>query len=237
LSVFWASRGALDLHLATGDAAYLGLARRCFAPLRLLQQVFDNPRLSIDTFGGFASMNADAEFNDARQGLFAPLFFDFYRATGEPEFFERGVATLKACFTTMLIEANSKIAPGNLVHFRPIDRGAILENYGHTGRDEVTSGYLSPDWGCGTSLYAVGLSLADHGQVYVDAPRGRAWGLDRCLAHFVSAADGEVAIEVDPCDHQRLEIVVSAPTQRLLVNGRPAEAVAADARRFVARFA
>jgi hypothetical protein len=234
-SMFWAARAALDLHFAERDAASLATARRCVDRLSMQQQAFANPRLSLDSFGGFGVMNADAEFNDARQGVFAPLYFDMHRATGEAAMFARGVAALRACFTTMLVEENRAVAPGNMKNFRPSDRGAILENYAHVGRDEVTAGYLSPDWGCGTALYASGLAFREWGQAFADPANAQAFALDRCRARFVSYDGGVVAIEAASDELTELEIVVAVPVKELLVNGRPAAPVDKTGRRFRAR--
>jgi len=225
LSMYWAARACLDFHLAEGDAAVLALGRRILDRLSLFQQVVDHPRVSIDTFGGFAVMNADAEFNDARQGLFAPLYLDYYAATGQPELFERGVAALRASYTTMLAEEQRAVASGNLRHFREADRGAVLENYGHSGRDEMTNGYLSPDWGCGTALYASGLAFRNYGQVYLDLDREAVFGLDLCRARLDKVGRGTVRLSVRGEVGGSLEIVVRDSAhrlRRLWVNGRPA---------------
>ncbi|NLH51085.1 MAG: hypothetical protein GX444_21115 [Myxococcales bacterium] len=228
LSMYWAACAALDVYLATEDEKWLSLAERLTGRLSQFQQVFDHPRLSIDTFGGFAVMNADAEFNDARQGLFVPLYFDLYRATRRPEMLERALAALRASFTTMLAEEMQPVAPGNLIHLRPRDRGAILENYGHTGRDEMTAGYLSPDWGCGTALYAAGMTYRQFGQVYVDLERERVWALDRCAAALVSFADGRLRLTIESAERAGWRIAVDDPGHRLrelIVNDRPARPV------------
>ncbi|MCC6159548.1 MAG: hypothetical protein IT350_15970 [Deltaproteobacteria bacterium] len=158
MSIYWAARAALDLADAWPEG--LRLARTLAARLCLFQQPHNIPRLRYEAFGGFACMNTDAELSDARQGLFVPLLADLFRATGDDEFRARALAALRACYSLMLIEDNARIAPGNIARFRASDRGAIVENYGHTGRDEPTAGYLSPDWGCGTSLYALGMLRA-----------------------------------------------------------------------------
>lgn len=224
--MYWAAQACLDLYLATDDVDMLDLGRRCLDRLSMFQQAFDHPELSLDVFGGFGVMNADGEFNDARQGLFAPLYMDYYLATGEPELFKRGVAALRSCFTTMLTEHHYGIAPGNMKHFRPQDRGAILENYAHVGRDQVTSGYLSPDWGCGTALYASGLAFRKFGQVFVDAPNKKAFGIDRCNARYRSLRRGVLSIEVSGSDLGEIEIVVRDPGKRVVklsVNGKQAK--------------
>lgn len=225
LSMYWAARACLDFHLAQDDPQILALGRRILDRLSLYQQVYDHPRVSIDTFGGFAVMNADAEFNDARQGVFAPLYLDYYAATGEAELFERGVAALRAGYTTMLTPEQERVAPGNLRHYRESDRGAILENYGHSGRDEMTNGYLSPDWGCGTALYASGTTFSHYGQVYLDLDRQAAFGIDLCHARMESSARGIVRLAVEGEATDRLEIVVhdaAGRLRQLWVNGRRA---------------
>jgi hypothetical protein len=246
LAMYWAARAGIDLFLATGDAtggapggaAALAFGRACLDRLSLFQQVADHPHIAIDTFGGFGVMNADGEWNDARQGVFVPLYLDFHRATREPELMDRAIAALRASFTTMLTPEHKAVAPGNFLRYRESDRGAILENYGHTGRDEMTPGYFAPDWGCGTALYALGFALADAGQVYVDAANGRAFGIDLCSARFVRRDGDVVVIEVAGADRDALEIVLDDPTgavARLVVGGREAERVAGSPMRFRAR--
>ena len=235
LSMYWAARTCLDLHAASGMQRHLDLARKIIARLSSFQQAFDNPRLSMDTFGGFSVMNADAEFNDARQGLFVSLYQDMYQATGDSEYFERGVAALRACYTTMLTEENREVAPGNMLRFRPSDRGSVLENYGHTGHDEASAGYLSPDWGCGTSLYASGLALKNFGQVFVDVKEKIAFGTDRCTARFIKATEDLCQIEINDPDGKSLDIVLAdnpGRNKKLLVNGQSASKVSGKKNRF-----
>jgi len=239
LSIYWATRAYLDLHLKTGEMEYLKQSRRFISRLNMFQQVFDHPQASMDTFGGFSVMNADGEFNDARQGLFVPLYLDMYKATREPEMFERAIAALRACFTTMLVEDHYAIAPGNMKNFRPSDRGSILENYGHTGRDEVTSGYLSPDWGCGTSLYASGYAFRNFGQLYVDVKNAIAFGVDQILVRHMSIRDENVIIETEEGDHAKLEIVLDDPdnqVQRVIVNQIQADKMGEKENRFLVQF-
>ncbi len=233
LSMYWAAQAALDLHKTGKQPEALTMARRYLARVSMFQQVWDTPRLSINTLGGFGVMNADAEFNDARQGLFAPLYLATYRATGEAEFFERGVAALRSCYTTMLCEANHAVAPGNMIFYRDLDCGSILENYGHQGWDAITSGYLSPDWGCATALYASGLTFRHHGQIFVDVTRRQAFGIDGCQARFVSAKGKNATIEVSGPIETELVVVVepAGAVNKLLVNGE--EATAGEAGRFV----
>jgi len=227
LGMYWTARAALDLWQAEGDAWWLSLARRTLGRLSLYQQVWDHPRVSIDTFGGFAVMNADAEWNDARQGVFAPLYFDAFGATGEREFFERGMAALRACYTTMLVEEHRSVAPGNLRRFHERHRGSIVENFGHSGRDEATNGYLSPDWGGGTSLYASATAFAQYGDIYVNAKTGDVFALDLCTVQPRSIDADTVRLAVRDLHRNTLELVVEHgdPNVRVLINGQEADAV------------
>jgi len=226
LGMYWTARAALDLWVVEGDGRWLGLARRALGRLSLYQQVWDHPRVSIDTFGGFGVMNVDAEWNDARQGLFAPLYLDMYRATGEPEFFERGLAAMRACYTTLLAEEHREVAPGNLRRFHARNQGAVVENFGHSGRDEAANGYLAPDWGGGTSLYASGTARALFGDAYVNAASGQVFSLDLFAVRALEVGPAAVRLEVrDPPGHAlRLVVDNARPETRLWVNGREAGA-------------
>jgi hypothetical protein len=228
LGMYWTARSALDLWQAEGDEQWLTLARRALGRLSLYQQVWDHPGVSIDTFGGFAVMNADAEWNDARQGVFAPLYFDIYRATGEREFFERGLAAVRACYTTMLVEEHRTVATGNMLRrFHPRHIGSIVENYGHSGRNEATNGYLAPDWGGGTSLYASATAHAGFGDVYVNVETGDAFALDLCTVKPLTIDPHTILLEVRSPDRTPLELVVdhAHPGARVRINGREADFV------------
>jgi hypothetical protein len=174
MCVLWTAAAFLHLFRACGEDRYLEAGRRALDRLLAYHQVWGPPFLSIDVFGGFASQNTDAEWNDARQGLIAPLLIDYYHATGEPEYFERGIATLRACFTTMYLGREP------YVPLRPSVLGGIEENYAHFGYDVPTPGYLMLDWGAGSSLYAAARILPRHGHVFVDVQAGRAFGIDGC---------------------------------------------------------
>ncbi|MEW6555120.1 MAG: hypothetical protein AB1384_12645 [Actinomycetota bacterium] len=218
MCVFWTAAAFLHLFQACGEDRYLEAGRRALDRLLAYHQVWGPPFLSIDAFGGFASQNTDAEWNDARQGLIAPLLIDYYHATGEPEYFERGIATLRACFTTMYLGREP------YVPLRPSVLGGIEENYAHFGYDVPTPGYLMLDWGAGSSLYAAARILSRHGQVFVDVRAGRAFGIDGCR---VTAYEREgdtlhLRIESQLPGARELRIVCEhdgAPL-RLTVNGR-----------------
>ncbi|HEY6460385.1 MAG TPA: hypothetical protein VIY73_09545, partial [Polyangiaceae bacterium] len=92
LSIAWCAEAFLLASRATGDLAWLRLARRCVDELSLYQAVWDPAFLPAPSHGGFGVMNADSEWNDARQSLFAPLYLELGRETGDRELVERGVS-------------------------------------------------------------------------------------------------------------------------------------------------
>jgi hypothetical protein len=218
MCVFWTAAAFLQLYRACGEERYLEAGRKALDRLLAYHQVWNPPFLSIDVFGGFASQNTDAEWNDARQGLIAPLLIDYYHATGEAELFERGVATLRACFTTMYLGREP------YVPLRPSVLGGIEENYAHFGYDVPPPGYLMLDWGAGSSLYAAARILARHGHVYVDAATGRAFGIDGCA---VGACEREGdTLRLNIASHlpgpREIRIVCehAGPPLRLVVNDK-----------------
>jgi hypothetical protein len=226
MCMYWTAAAFLQLYLACGEQRYLQAGRKALDRLLAYHQVWDPPFLSIDVFGGFASQNTDAEWNDARQGLIAPLLIDYYHATGEPELFERGIATLRACFATMYLGREP------YVPMRPSVRGGIEENYAHFGYDVPTPGYLMLDWGAGSSLYAAARILARHGQVYVDLPAGRAFGIDGCVVKEYRRDKG--ALHLSIASHlpgrRDLKLVFKdegRPLQ-LVINGREAGTFASE---------
>ncbi len=227
MCVLWTAAAFLHLHRASGEERYLDAGRKALDRLLAYHQVWNPPFLSIDVFGGFASQNTDAEWNDARQGLIAPLLVDYYHATGEPEYFERGIATLRACFTTMYLGS------GPYVPLRPSVLGGIEENYAHFGYDVPTPGYLMLDWGAGSSLYAAARILPRHGHVFVDVSAGRAFGIDGCRVDAYERDGNTLRLSV--ASHlpgpRMLRIVCEhdGGPLRLLVNGQDIGSLDAEA--------
>jgi hypothetical protein len=52
----------------------------------------------VNVFGGFAVMNCDGEWIDARQSLFAELIMEYGKVLGVSEYTERGLAAMRASF-------------------------------------------------------------------------------------------------------------------------------------------
>jgi hypothetical protein len=185
LSIFWTAEALLASYRATHDERYLRWGVRTLDELSMFQQVWQPPFIHVPALGGFGVMNFDGEWNDARQSLFAELFMDYYVETGEAQYFERGIAALKASFVMMYCPENpdvkalwEKVWP----FFGPADYGFTMENYGHGGatsrEGEGMGEFTIYDWGNGAAAEARNGVLDRYGDVYVDRTRGRAFGID-----------------------------------------------------------
>ena len=185
-SMFWTAEALLAAYRATGRASYLDWGRRTLDELSMAQQVWQPPFIHVPALGGFGVMNADGEWNDSRETLFAELFLDFYRETGDPVCFERGVAALMSGFVMMYCPENPVVkAMWEKVYpwFGPEDYGFTMENYGHGGRTSAEGEgmglFTIYDWGNGAAAEAAMRILDHYGQVFIDRARGRAFGLDK----------------------------------------------------------
>jgi hypothetical protein len=196
LCIFWTAELMRELAESTGGKKYLDFGRRAADLMLMWQQVWAPPYLSIDAFGGFGVMNTDGEWNDARQSAFAECLAGYYELTGEREYFERAVAALRASFTTMLVPENRKVARGNLGMLLEKDEGATYENYAHLGFDRRVPGYVMFDWGSGGACESAARMTHRYGDVYADAARGHAFGIDFCTVEKFSAATDRVDLKI-----------------------------------------
>jgi hypothetical protein len=184
-SMFWTAEALLASYRATGEARYLEWGRRTLDELAMLQQVWQPPFIHVPALGGFGVMNADGEWNDSRETLFAELFLDYYCETGDRDLFERGVSALRSGFVMMYCPENPKVkAMWEKVYpwFGTADFGFTMENYGHGGKTsaagEGMGSFTIYDWGNGAAAEAANRVFDHYGQVYADRRRGRAFGLD-----------------------------------------------------------
>ncbi len=186
LSMFWTAEALLATFRTTNEPRYLEWGRRTLDELSMGQQVWQPPFIYVPALGGFGVMNCDGEWNDSRQTLFAELFLDYYCQTGEPTYFERGVAALKSGFIMMYCPENPTVrAMWEKVYpwFGPKDYGFTMENYGHGGRTspegEGMGVFTIYDWGNGAAAEAA-MRIGDHyGHVYIDRQRELAFGIDK----------------------------------------------------------
>nr|MDO8135961.1 hypothetical protein [Candidatus Njordarchaeum guaymaensis] len=197
LSLWWATEMYAKLYEAAGNEEYLHIGTRLLDILCLYQQVWSPPYLSFYAFGGFGVMNSDAEWNDARESAFAPTLMKYYTLTGEEEYFQRGVAALRASFALMVIPEHKEIAPGNLTTMKTKDYGATYENYGHLGDDRKIPGQIHFDWGSGSSASAAAYVERRYGDVFVDGKRSKGFGINGCIVDRVTVRGGRiVSIEI-----------------------------------------
>lgn len=168
LSMFWTAEALLAAYRATGHRPYFEWGRRTLDELSMAQQVWQPPFIYVPALGGFGVMNSDGEWNDSRETLFAELFLDYHKETGEPAYLERGVAALRAGFVMMYCPENPAVkAMWEKVYpwFGPEDYGFTMENYGHGGRTspegEGMGVFTIYDWGNGAAAEAA-MRILDH---------------------------------------------------------------------------
>ncbi len=194
-SMFWTAQALLAAYRATGEQRYLEWGRRTLDELSMCQQVWKPPFIYVPALGGFGVMNCDGEWNDARQSLFAELFMEYYKETGDSALFERGIAALEAGFIMMYCPENPTVkAQWERVYefFGPEDYGFMMENYGHCGKTsaegEGMGTFTIYDWGNGAAAEARN-RIRDHfGDVYIDRARQRGFGIDSVKVDY---DDGE----------------------------------------------
>ena len=175
LSMFWTAEALLAAYRATGERRYLDWGRRTLDELSMFQQVWQPPFIYVPALGGFGVMNSDGEWNDSRETLFAELFLDYGKATGEPAYAERGTAAVEAGFVMMYCPENPAVkAMWEKVYpwFGPADYGFTMENYGHGGRTspegEGMGVFTIYDWGNGAAAEAA-MRILDHSSQMVPA--------------------------------------------------------------------
>lgn len=187
-SPFWCAEAFLKAYHLLQDPHYLALGRRCLDELSLYQQVWEPPTIPAPTHGGFGVMNADGEWNDARQSLFAPVYLAYYRATGDRDYFERGVSALRASFAMMYCPENGEVkAAYERQHpfFGPESYGFMMENIAHGGPGPNPIGpFTIFTWGNGAALEAASKVRDGYGDIYLDADRRQAFGVDGCTVRF-----------------------------------------------------
>lgn len=161
LSMFWTAGALLAAYERTHERHYLEWGQRTLDELMMTQASWQPPYIYVDAVGGFGVMNADAEWNDARQSLFAPLILDYARCMRSSEYRERGLAALNASFQMMYCPENPRAKiqwEKAWPFFGPCDYGFTMENYGHGGvtgpQGEGMGEFTIYDWGNGAAAEA-----------------------------------------------------------------------------------
>ena len=167
LSMFWCAEAFLAGYHMTGDNHTLDIGRRCLDELSLYQQVWDPPFIPAPCHGGFGVMNADGEWNDARQSLFAPIYLDYYRATGDTEYFERAVAAIRSSFAMLYCPENEEVRKQyerRYNFFGPESYGFMMENISHGGPgSEPIGSFTIPTWGNLSALATASWAIEQFG--------------------------------------------------------------------------
>ena len=127
----------------------------------MTQASWQPPTMYVPVLGGFGVMNADGEWLDARQSLFAEIIIRYGIELGVGEYVQRGLAALRASFVMMYCPENPGVkALWEKTHpfFGPEDYGFTMENYAHGGRTspegEGMGVFTIYDWGNGAAAEA-----------------------------------------------------------------------------------
>jgi hypothetical protein len=225
LCIYWSAEGLKELYKITNKREYLEAGAHVLSILSLFQQVWNQPYMHFNTFGGFCSQNADAELSDARQGLFIRTYMEYYLLTGKHEYMERAIATLRASWAMQLLREYEDQCPGNLKGISTldgIDRGCVCENYGHSGHDLRIPGYIMFDWGVGTCISATAYAKKHFGDLFLDFKEQAAWGLDGILVRASEFATKIIHLTIEKLPTKNTFIIkardVPSPEIELIIN-------------------
>jgi hypothetical protein len=197
----------LAAYRATGDARYLAKGQSLLDYLLLYQQCWTNPvlkALSCPTMllGGFTTQNSDAEWSDARQSQCGNILLDYYRATGNVEYLERGVAALRAQFP---------VSPS--------------ENWAHCGYGGGNRSVSSFHWGQGSGMAGIEIDEDFLRDAVVDVAAGRSVGVNGLNLTQCTVRDGRIELKLfSPFVWHRQPTIVFHRAERnrryrLIVNG------------------
>jgi hypothetical protein len=131
-------------------------------------------------------MNADGEWNDARQAVFAPILCAYGVALGDLALFERGVAAARAAFTLLYCPEHPEVRrayEAQHPHFGPETFGFMMENVAHAGpagiaEEPLIGPFCIFTWGPGTAIAAAALVRERYGEAFVHERSGWAAGID-----------------------------------------------------------
>ncbi len=174
-SMFWTAEALLDCYHITHDNKYLAMGRRTLDELLMTQASWQPFFIPIKALGGFGVMNADGEWNDARQSLFAELIIKYGLEFKDQQYIQRGLAAMRASFVMMYCPENpetKKQWEDKWPFFGPKDYGFMMENYGHGGENNSKGlgigEFTIYDWGNGAASEAYNRLLDHFGEKFVD---------------------------------------------------------------------
>ena len=225
LCIYWCADGLKGLYEITNKEEYLKTGERVMSILSLFQQVWNMPYIDFNTFGGFGVQNADAELNDARQGIFVRTYMEYYLTTGKREYMERGIAALRASFALMLLREYEDQCPGNIEgckNLDGIDRGSMYENYGHVGLNLHCSPFVLTDWGIGSSASAAAYAKKHFGDLFIDFKESIAWGIDGIVVKSFEFSEDQIILTIHKIPDKKYVLVKTRDppetTLKIIVN-------------------
>ena len=172
-SIFWTAEALYNAYKITGDKNYLNWGKRTLDELLMMQAVWQPPYMYINTLGGFGVMNADGEWNDSRQSLFAELIIKYGLEFDDESYIQRGIAALRSSFVMMYCPENPKtkaLWEKKYEFFNEKDYGFMMENYGHIGYTDPdgmgVGTFTIYDWGNGAASEAYNRIIDHYGDEF-----------------------------------------------------------------------
>jgi hypothetical protein len=179
-SMYWTAEALLNFYNESKNKNYLSTGQRVLDELLMYQAAWQPPFIPINALGGFGVMNADGEWNDSRQSLFAELIVLYGKALNNEEYIQRGLAALRASFVMMYCPENPETkAQWEKVYpfFNERDYGFMMENYGHGGETNNQGlgigEFTIYDWGNGAAAEAYNRMLDHLGEAIVNGELGQ----------------------------------------------------------------
>ncbi len=173
-SMYWTSEALLLSYQITQNKNYLRYGQRTLDELLMTQACWQPPYMYVNTLGGFGVMNGDAEWNDARQSLFAELILNYGKLLHKGEYIQRGLSALRASFVMMYCPENARTKTQweeRWPFFGKEDYGFMMENYGHGGvtgiKGEGIGEFTIYDWGNGAAAEAYNRILDHYGKSFI----------------------------------------------------------------------
>ncbi|HLR00563.1 MAG TPA: hypothetical protein VK102_09310 [Sphingobacterium sp.] len=173
-SMYWTAEALLKSYHITGKKQYLQLGQKTLDELLMTQASWQPHYIPIKALGGFGVLNADGEWNDARQSLFSELIIKYGQELDNKEYIQRGLAALRASFVMMYSPENpetKKQWEKAWPFFDPEDYGFMMENYGHGGETDAEGlgigEFTIYDWGNGAASEAYNRILDHYGEDFI----------------------------------------------------------------------
>lgn len=161
LSMYWTALALMEMYRVNADKKYLQTGQRVLDEMLMYQATWQPPFIAVRALGGFGVMNADGEWNDSRQSLFAPLIMEYGKILNNQEYQQRAKAALDAAFTMMYTPLNPSTMQQwqqRYPFFGKEDYGFMMENYGHEGvsndKGLGIGEFTIYDWGNGAAAEA-----------------------------------------------------------------------------------